>query len=284
MKSKLLMSALLFIVLGLVNYSTNISAPLVSGHAAISQFDSSDQSYLQSKVIMDINTGDNATIINIVGLVLLACIWIPFFRNNSIKTTIVLISMGIGSNVYAYYDHQDRPEYVEVGMNQSAFLIQEVGDNKNGQSKFMSQEYLESNKIAMKRIQIPHTLMKNPGWTQDMYIPAARLILVDRSPFMREWVASPNKGTSTADQSFSFESADSVNITTGITISAVVKEEDSVKFLYNFGSVSPQGDPNDPQTQFTSVIYGKSLEQVMDKNVRGKVQAVLAREFGNVFF
>ena len=285
MKLRVILSMVVLLVAGLFEYSIYVSASLTAGHAALGQFEPSDQSYLASQAGMDANNG-KSVIPFLASLFALSLIWVPFiikYLNASVASSALLIALFV-SNAHAYYDHQDRPEYVEVGMNQSAFLIQEVGDNKNGQAKFMSQEYLEANKIAMKRIQIPHVIMKNPGWTQDMYIPAARLILVDRSPFMREWVASPTKGTSSADESFSFESADSVNINTGITISAVVKEEDAVKFLYNFGSVAPQGDPNEPATQFNSVVYGKSLEQVMDKNVRGKVQAVLAREFGKRAF
>ena len=64
----------------------------------------------------------------------------------------------------AYYDTRDDPEFVEVLPNQTAFLIPEVGETKSGQAAFMSEPFLNERKVAMKRIQIPHTLIRNPSW------------------------------------------------------------------------------------------------------------------------
>lgn len=182
---------------------------------------------------------------------------------------------------YAYYDTQDITEYVEIQPNWTAFLIPETGANKDSQAAFMSEKYLSDNKVAMKRVQIPHVLLKNYMLSRDHYIPASRLLEVDRTPVTREWVSSTNRGTSTKDEGFHFESAESINVSTGIVISAFVKEEDAPKFVYWFGAKTNNNvDVNDPSVTFNSVIYAKSLAEVVDDNVKHKVQSVLAREAG----
>jgi hypothetical protein len=91
-------------------------------------------------------------------------------------------------------------------------------------------------------------------------------------------VKSAIKGTSTKDESFECESADSFAITTGITVAAYVREEDSAKFFYWFGSNQVQG--TEPAQMFSSVVQARSLSQVMDTVVRGMVQASLCTEMG----
>ncbi|NEU14260.1 hypothetical protein G3T14_19320 [Methylobacterium sp. BTF04] len=180
----------------------------------------------------------------------------------------------------AYYDTRDFPEFVEVLPNQTAFLIPEVGETKSGQAAFMSEQFLNEKKVAMKRVQIPHTLIRNPGWTYDYFVPAARLMLVDRSPVSREWVSAGERGTSAKDQGIRFETAESVTLRTGVVISAFVKEEDASKFVYWFGARTSTGNASDPQVNFASVILGKSLAEVVDENVHRTVQAAMAKEFG----
>ncbi len=165
-----------------------------------------------------------------------------------------------------------------VGANQSAFLIPAVGANKTNQKQFGSIEYLADNKVAAKRVQIPHVVAANTAMISDYYVPAATLYLVDRTPYTREWVNASDRGTSTKKEGFHFESADSINLRTGITISASVSEEDAAKFFYWFGTAAIQNSQK-PEDVFASVKYGKSLSDVMDTVVRAKVQQVMAKEF-----
>ncbi len=160
-----------------------------------------------------------------------------------------------------------------------------MGANKDSQGKFASEQYYNETKVAAKRVQVPHTTLRMAGWSYDYYIPAAKVIIVDRTPYYQEWVASTERGTSKKDESFHFESNESINISTGIVISATVKEEDAAKFLYWFGTkqqnFTPTGDvAKDCSAQFQSVLNGRTLSEVMASNVRGEVQAVLAHEFG----
>lgn len=193
--------------------------------------------------------------------------------------SIVVTTLLVSNVSYAYYERSDYPEFIEIQPNQSAFAIPVVGNTKDTQTNFGSQSFLNANKVATKRFQVPHTLIRNPGWSADYYVPAVKLILVDRTPYMREWVDSSNRGTSSQAQGFHFQSKDGIDIGTGISIAAMIKEEDAAKYLYWFGTNNTKFNPADPASNFASVAYGKSLQEVCDTVVRGYVQAELSSAF-----
>lgn len=196
----------------------------------------------------------------------------------------LLATSALSAPAEAYYAKTDYTEVVEILPNQTAFLIPEVGANKEKQANFGSEDYLTANKVAMKRVTIPHDKLAGSSMWADFYVPSARLLVVDRTPATREWVTSAKRGTATDDQGFHFESAESINVSTGIVISAFVKEEDAAKFVYWFGAKKAAADAAavTDEERFASVIYARSLAEVVDDNVRHKVQAVLAREFGKL--
>jgi regulator of protease activity HflC (stomatin/prohibitin superfamily) len=84
-----------------------------------------------------------------------------------------------------------------------------------------------------------------------------KVIVVDRSPVTRNWEAGPN-GSSKIDQAIWVESSDSVGFSMGFNCTAFIKEEDTSGFLYWYSS--------------------GSLANVMDSEVRGRVQQVAAEE------
>ena len=142
---------------------------------------------------------------------------------------------------------------VEVKNNETAFVVPLEGDSKSKQAQFMSIEYLEKAKVATKRIVIP--LRKRSlgrAWFDYEWIPLARVIVVDRSPVTREWLDK---------EGIKVESLDSVGFTVGVNCTGMIREEDAAKFLYYYP--------------------GNSLADVMNKNVKGFIQNVLAREFGS---
>jgi len=94
---------------------------------------------------------------------------------------------------------------------------------------------------------------------------------------MREWRDEADRGTSNKKEGFTFQSREGINIGTGISISAMVREEDAAKFLYWFGT--RQQNYTDVASQFASVAQGKSLAEIMDTVVRGMVQSELSNEF-----
>ena len=279
--SRVLASVGVLVGFGVLNSLLIATAPLLSGEASVAQLQNSDVGYLGAQAGIRLFNGSPVSFA--VLLAVLAAVWWRYLRmlgGRWLGAAAVLALLTPGAAL-AYYDTSDRPEFVEISPNETAFLIPVAGANKDTQGSFMSEAYLAANKVALKRVQIPHALIRNPGWSADYYVPAAKLIIVDRSPYNREWVAAHDRGTSNRDESFRFESADSVNISTGISISAYVKEEDTAKFLYWFGTKAVAVNTADPASNFASVARGRSLADVMDSVVRGKVQAVLAREFGS---
>lgn len=183
----------------------------------------------------------------------------------------------------AFYSTRDDPEYVMIQANQSAFAIPVVGDTKNTQTNFGSKKFLDDAKVATKRFMVPHTLVHNANWgTSDYYVPSVLLILVDRTPYMREWVDATDRGTSSKKEGFQFQSKEGITIGAGISIGAMVKEEDAATFLYWFGTKNQQF--TDVASQFASTSQGKSLSDIMDTVVRGYVQAALAQRFMKLSF
>lgn len=151
--------------------------------------------------------------------------------------------------------------YVEIKPNETAFVVPMEQNTKAGQEKLKSLEYLEKNKVASKRIYIP-TAWHQTGrarWS-GKYIPTVKVIVVDRTPVTREWVQGAKKGTGTKDEEITVESSNSIAFRLGITCTASIPEEDAAKFQYWYG--------------------GKTLENVMDENVRSYIQDLLTAEFG----
>jgi hypothetical protein len=151
------------------------------------------------------------------------------------------------------------PEIIEIKPNETAFLIQMDGNSKN-QAAFMSEEYLGDNKVASKRIVIPYIEVPGGRWNQRVL--AAKLITVDRTPVTREWTRSEKTGTSPSNQAIAVESSQSIDFTVGVVMTASIPEANAAKFLYHYA--------------------GTPLSVVADTNIRGFVQAALAREFGAV--
>jgi hypothetical protein len=252
-------------------------AGMAAGRTAVEQLSDSDLAPLKTSAAADLASGSSLPFLAL--LAVLALIWLVPGR----RAPLAAVLLGLGfvaapEPSRAYFSKYDYGEYIEILPNQSAFVIPESGDTKTAQAQFGSEKFLAESKVATKRVQIPHTKLPNTGTLSDYYVPAARLIVVDRTPVSREWTTSANRGTSSADQGFRFETADSIGLSTSVVISAFVKEEDAAKFLYWFGT-KPSAQDTD-EARFASVLYGRSLAEVVDGNVHRTVQAALAREFG----
>lgn len=273
-------SIVMIFAYGWINYLLNPIATLGAGKIAGKQFEASDVAYITSKFGMDFFSHLGLPfVILLAGLVWLW--WKPAkeFFNTTAAVTIALLVLIPPTSSRAYYDKTDYTENYFILPNESAFYIPDVGNNKDDQAKFGSESYLASNKIPAKRFNIPHVKLDNSGLWSNYYVPAGRLIVVDRTPFSREWVAQAHRGTSTKDESFPCQSKEGLDVATGVAIGTSVSEENSAKFLYNFGVLPPRGDRTDPAVIFTSVFFGRSLTQVMDGPVRNKIQSLVCNEF-----
>jgi regulator of protease activity HflC (stomatin/prohibitin superfamily) len=177
-------------------------------------------------------------------------------RRTGLAALALLAACGAGGCGYRPFE----PVKLEViGNNEEAFLIPLGADGKK-QEASDSKEYLKSNMVYNKQVQIPQqwrpkgfeTFAANGEW-----IDAAVLIRVNTSPVTREWTADPTSGTSKKNEAVWVMTSDQVEFSTGWTITARIKDRDAaVKFLHNY----PNG----------------SLAAVLDSEVRSKLQA----EFG----
>lgn len=269
------------LVYGWVNFLLNPVATVLSGQIAGRQFEDSDVSYVIS--VWGMNFFSGLGIPFLVLLAILAAIWWKYLKMGLTHLLaallIVIVISTSGIPIQAYYDKYDYTEAYFILPNESAFYIPDVGANKASQAKFGSEEYLRENKIAAKRFIIPHTKLENSGLLSNYYVPAGRLIIVDRTPYNREWVSSSERGTSEKNEAFPCQSKEGLNITVGVAIAASVFEDDAPKFLHRFGVNPPEGDRTKPEVIFTSVFHGKSLKEVMDTVIRNKVQALACSEF-----
>lgn len=279
---RIVLTALLFAVYGFINHLTHPVATLAAGKVAGNQFNSNDMDAVTS--YYGVNFFGHIGWPFIVYLAMLVWIWwkplkaIAHHLWAAFALSLIL-AIGIAPQARAYYEKTDWPEIYFVLPNESAFWIPDTGDNKTDQKKFMSEDYLNANKIAAKRFQVPHVQLPKSSWTMDYYVPAGRLIIVDRTPYARQWTADPTSGTGNANESLKCQSADGLDITVGVAISASVFEQDAPRFLYRFGVKPPVGDRNTDAVKFQSVYYGKSLTEVMDTVVKGKIQALICAEF-----
>ncbi len=127
----------------------------------------------------------------------------------------------------------DKPEYVTIEASQTAFLVPLTGDTSN-QASFESEEMLEQAKVATKEIQIPHRWVQTgrQNWVGE-YRATAKLIIVERKPVTREWVASADGSNNNA---IFGESLDGVGIYVGMNCSAQIDESNATKFLYRYNN------------------------------------------------
>lgn len=204
---------------------------------------------------------------------------------------------GMSGTSQAFFEKTDRTEVYLILPNESAFWIPDNGANKDTQTKMDSEAYLEANKLSVKRFVIPHQKLQDSagssffsGW--DYYVPTGRLILVDRTPYSREWVDATDRGTSSSKQGFPCQTKEGLNVTVGVSIGTSVLEDNASKFLYHFGVRAATdniiGDQehieSDGKIIFASVYRGRSLSDVMDDVGRKKVQTLVCNEISKRTF
>lgn len=150
----------------------------------------------------------------------------------------------------------DIPKYVEIDTNETAFVIPLEGETAK-QVAFDSSEQLNKHKVAAKRIQVVHRWNQTGRWSHEgEWIDALRVIKVSRTPETREWQKDKDKGTNNKDEAVWAESSDSVGFSIGISCTSMILEANTALFLYSYN--------------------GQTLKEVMDREIRARVQAKLA--------
>ena len=283
MISRIALSVIVLAAAYLAQAYLNVQTPLITGQLAGQQFGNSSPAFVDTQLWSRI-LASAAILIPIVVLAFLAAIWWKpskrlLARLTGVATAVLLL-MSMDQKAYAYYDQTNYTEAYFILPNKSAFFIPDVGANKDTQAGFGSEAYLQENKIPAKRFEIPHQKLTGTSYWTNYYVPTGRLIIVDRTPYNREWTAATHRGTSHKDEAMPCQSKEGLNVTAEVEIAVSVHEEDAAKFLYWFGVKPPAGNRTDPQVIFTSVYYGRNLAEVMDGVGRGQVQTLVCNEIG----
>jgi SPFH domain / Band 7 family len=283
MKLRIILTAISMLAWSAVNFIVQSAEPLISSQTSVAQLQDSNNGYFEAKFGSLFN--GNGLSIWILFAIIIAIWFKPIvnFIKKSPALAILIFGIGFGcmnNSAYASFGPIDDVEFVQIKANQTAFLVPQQGKTLEGQGAFDSAAFLAKNKIAEKRIQIPHQLLPKKGLlTQNMYIPSSVLYVVTREPYVRQWTKEATRGTSSKDEGFYLESKESINVDFGVSIGAHITIEDSATYLFFFGvsDVVNQGD----SPEFPSVVYAQSLANVMDKVVHQRVQTLLAGEFGS---
>ena len=263
---------------GWINFLAYPASTLLTGQTAGQQFSDSDVSYFSSMIGTRIF--GHLGIPFVLLLIVVVLIWLGPLRR-FLSGAAMFGALGLlfaASPAQAYYDKTDYTEAYTILPNESAFWIPDVGANKDSQAQLETEAYLNANKVALKRFIVPHVHLQGSGGFFDFYVPAGRLIIVDRTPFSREWVDATDRGTSRRPEGFPCQTSEGLNVTVGVSIGASALEVNAAKYLYRFGVMPVGGDRSDPRVIFASVYYSRKLSDVMDDVGRKKVQTLVCNE------
>jgi hypothetical protein len=289
MKTRIILTVLAVIGWFVFNVWSPSIAPLVAGNTSVQQLDNSDIGYMEAKVGTTFN---GAGISALALLIVLGVIWASFIVRKFTGATVALLAMFllVGSSAHATVLDKNTylSEYKNIKPNQTAFLIPMQGANKTSQGQFDSISYLDANKVPTKRVQIPHVILERASTignmiAADQYIPTSCLYIVGREPYTRLWTKDNNRGTSKDNEGTFVETSESINIDFGTVISAHINPTNAALYLYHFGVSSSQIDAGD-DVNFPSVVYARSLNEVMDTVVFNDAHRLLAVEFGKRSF
>lgn len=218
---------------------------------------------------------------SIVCILVLCLIWskeiMVMFKNCKSCVLLIVCFIVLGSS--GCLRPIDKPVYVDIGGSETVFIIQKEGDNKQG--AIDSEEYLEKSMVQTKRIAITYRWVDTGRIDPSCgyYIANEQVVIVDRQAETREWTAEQGSGTSDKDQAIWVESSDSVGFSTGINITARIDSHaDAVKFLWNYAAAPVRTIPLEDSYKEDYEVMGSSLENIMDSEVRTKVQEVFSRE------
>lgn len=176
--------------------------------------------------------------------------------NRQLAITITLASVLAGCGPY------NEERFRIVPPDASAHVIMMQGADEQQKLEGVQQQAVQ---VYAKRVVIPTTTQDlGRGLFNYRYIPAVKVITTSRRPVFRLWTEGLNKGTSTRNEAFHFESLDSINFHTGGVIIARVEYEHTAAYRYKYP--------------------GKPLEQVIDTDVHGFLQEATASKFGKLEF
>jgi hypothetical protein len=267
-----------------------IQAPMAMNEIASHQFENSDQAWTNLQ-FWSAYLGTAIRYSPVIAMSLLFLIWLgplikQYIKWCSVWAMIAFALLGGSDYAHAYRAKTDYSEIYAAKADETVFLVPLMGNTKDNQAKMNSEEFFRANLVAAKYVVIPHAKLQGSGDIFNDYVNSHQAIVVKRTPFAREYVASSTRGTSSRDESFHCETAQSHNVSTGIAIGAMIKEDDAPKYLYYFGpdpkrilATSRTSSEAGKDESFVSAIGARDFSDVMDTFGRRIIQTTLCAEF-----
>ncbi len=226
--------------------------PALDGKAAAMQLNGGTADLAMSAMILKA-----VTISLWISIFVIAWIWF-IKRPKGFTALILLASFMVTGCGPARVD-----KFVEISPNETAFVIPLQGDTAANQATFNSVAYLNTKKVAAKRIPVP-LVEKNTGrmWCDYEWIDAIRVIKINRSLVSREWTSSSGTGSAAKNEGIPVVTKDGIQLSLGVAITVFIEEEDAPTYLYYHGE--------------------QPLTQVTDVNIRNFCISELTREYSTL--
>lgn len=170
----------------------------------------------------------------------------------------------------------DKPEYVEVGPNETAFVVPMFTDSNiktedQVQLNSESAEFYQKCMVNSKLIQIPHKWIQTGRFAYDGYYKGTvRVITVDLTPRSGTWLQSDNNAVKV-------ETAASQGITIPMSYTMRIKAEDAANYLSFYKSVDFQHVIDVQINRYFTAEAAKYFHEVEYKDIAGKRDEIISK-------
>lgn len=175
----------------------------------------------------------------------------------------------------------DKPEYVEIGANETAFVIPMfTGSALSGKAVKTedqvqineNEEFFRNNQVSQKMIQIPHTWIKTGRWARSGYYKGTvRVITVDLTPVSGSWLKNDSNAVKV-------ETAASQGITIPISYTIRIKPEDAALYLSFYKAVNFKDNVIDQQVnRYFTAEASKYFHEVEYKDIAKERDTIISK-------
>lgn len=167
----------------------------------------------------------------------------------------------------------DRPEYVEIGPNETAFVIPMFTDEnvKTEDQVHLNEDvdFYKKNLVSSKLIEIPHKWIKTGRFANSgYYARTVRVITVDLTPHSGNWLQKDANA-------IKVETAASQGITIPMSYTVRIKPEDAALYLSYYKAVDFQSVIDVQINRFFAQEAGKAFHRVEYKDVSKQRDIIL---------
>ena len=166
----------------------------------------------------------------------------------------------------------DKPEYVEIGPNETAFVIPMFTDETvktEDQVHLNDVEFYQKNMVSSKLIQIPHKWIKTGRFARSGYYKGTvQVITVDLTPRSGNWLQ-------TDSNAIKVETAASQGITIPMSYTIRIKPEDAALYLSHYKAVDFQSVIDTQINRYFAQEAGKAFHNVEYKDVSAQRDIIL---------